>query len=306
LMVDVFSAGQAQRLFGFIAAGGSLGAIAGPVITTLFVKAIGTGGLLLVACAGFVVVIALVHLIMREKVSLGATNEEAQHTTLDHGLGGTSLDGFKEVLKSPYMLNQTAFFLLMTWVAVVGYYMQTELVAKAFSGIEARTQALADIDLIVNICSAAVLVFGLGRFVTRFGVTAGLMATPIAMVIAFILAALSPSLLMMQALRITQRVTQYAIARPSREICFTVLDQAHRYKAKNVVDTVVYRLGDVTAAWVQTGLRVAGFGMQGALWLGLLTSGVWGAVGLALGRRYERMRSQQDALQAHAAGSEQQ
>lgn len=296
LMVDLFSARQATRLFGVIAAGGSLGAILGPVITTLFVKRVGANGLLLIAAAGFLLVIALVQLLIREKARLRMVAEDAQQSTLDHGLGGQAFDGFTQLFKSSYMLNQVAFFMLMTWVATIGYFLQTELVAKAFTGMAERTQALADIDLAVNVCSAAVLIFGLGRFVTRYGVTAGLVLNPIIMVIAFIGLALSPTLLMIQALQAIRRVSQYAIARPSREICFTVVDQQNRYKAKNVIDTVVYRFGDLTAAWFQASLRSAGFGMQGAVALGLITSGLWGVVAIALGRRYEVLRGAGDNL----------
>jgi AAA family ATP:ADP antiporter len=89
---------------------------------------------------------------------------------------------------------------------------------------------------------------------------------------------------------VVRRFSQYAVARPSREICFTVVEQQSRYKAKSVIDTVVYRSGDVSAAWVQALLRAAGFGLAGAVTLGLAASAAWGAVALALGRRYERLR----------------
>ncbi len=293
LMVDLFSATQATRLFPAIAAGGSLGAIAGPVITTLFVGTVGIGGLLLVAAAALVLVIGLIHLLMREKARLQAEHVETQASTLGHRLAGNPFDGFSTLFKSSYMLNQALFILLMTWVATVAYFLQTDLIARAFTGIEDRTGALADIDLVVNILSALVLLVGMGRFVTRFGVTASLVLNPVLMVFAFLVIALSPTLLMIQALQVLRRVSQYAIARPSREICFTVLPQENRYKAKNVIDTVVYRFGDVSAAWMQAGLRAAGFGMTGALGMALLASGVWGAVAVALGRRYEKLRVEQ-------------
>ncbi len=112
-------------------------------------------------------------------------------------------------------------------------------------------------------------------WVTRFGVTAGLVLNPILMVIARWLWRYLPTLLMMQAMQVVRRASQYAIARPCREICFTVVPQESRYKAKNVIDTVVYRLGDVSAAWVQAGLRALGFGTGGTLGLGLVASGLW-------------------------------
>jgi ATP:ADP antiporter, AAA family len=293
LMADLFSAGQATRLFGVISAGGSTGAIFGPILTHLFVGLVGVGGLLLIAAGGFLLVIVLIHALIREKERLRATGAETQRSSLDQRLQGNSFEGFIKLLKSPYMLNQSAFMLLMTWLATIAYFLQTDLVAKSFGDLNGRTQALADIDLVVNIISALVGGIGLGRVIQRYGVITGLVLNPVLMVLAFVGIALSPSLLMIQALQIVRRVSQYAIARPSREICFTVVEQESRYKAKNVIDTVVYRFGDVSAAWVQAGLRVAGFGLVGAVGLGLVTCVAWGAVAVGLGRRYEQLRRQQ-------------
>jgi AAA family ATP:ADP antiporter len=293
LVVDVFTPSQATRLLPAIASGGSLGAIAGPLLASVFAKVIGVGGLLLMAAAGLVLVIVIVHWLMREKHRLQHAHEETQVSTLDHQLPGNLLDGFRSLFTSSYLMNQALFILLMTWIATVGYFMQTDFIAKAFSGLADRTQALADIDLAVNVCSAAVLIFGLNRFIMRFGVTASLVLNPILMAISFVLMAISPTLLMLQAMQGLRRVTQYAIARPSREICFTVVAQESRYKAKNVIDTVVYRLGDLSAAWVQAGMRMLGFGFGGALSLGLLASGVWGITAWTLGQQYERRRAAQ-------------
>jgi ATP:ADP antiporter, AAA family len=295
LMADLFAARQATRLFALIAAGGSIGSIAGPLITRFAVHALGLSGVLSLAAVGFALVIVLLHMLMREKDRLRASTEEAQRTTLDHQLPGNPFAGFGEVLKSSFSRNQAAFMLLMTWVATVAYFFQTDIIAKAFSAVESRTVVIADIALFVNVASALVLTFGLGRFVTRFGVTAGLILNPIIMVVAFVALALSPGLLMIQALQIGRQVGQYAIARPSREICFTVVEQGSRYKTKNVIDVVVYRFGDVTSAWILTGLRVAGFRLYGGIGAGVAFSVLWGGVALMLGRRYEHLRAQRSA-----------
>jgi AAA family ATP:ADP antiporter len=294
LIVDVFTPSQASRLVPAIAAGGSLGAIAGPLVARLFAKQIGVGGLLLLAGAGLIVVIVLVHLLMREKQRLRDNRLETQASTLETQLSGNVFDGFRALFSTSYLLNNGLFILLMTWVATVGYFIQTDFIARAFADLESRTQALADIDLAVNICSAIVLMFGLKRFILRFGVTASLVLNPILMVVSFVLMALSPTVLMMQAMQGLRRVTQYAIARPTREICFTVVEQEDRYKAKNVIDTVIYRLGDVSSAWVQAGLRTAGFGLEATFALGVLASAAWGTNAWALGRQYERRRAAQE------------
>ena len=298
LVVDTFTSNQAARLLPAISASGSLGAIAGPLVASLFVKSIGVPALLLIAAGGFALVVVLVLWLIREKNKLQTEQMEAQASTMDHKLQGNLLDGFITIFKSPILRNQAAFMLLMTWISTIGYFIQTDLVARTFSDIESRTRALAEIDLAVNVISAAVAMFGLSRFITRFGVTGSLVLNPILMALSFVLMALSPTLRVLQAMQVTRRVIQYAIARPSREICFTVVDQESRYKAKNILDVVVYRLGDLTAAWVQGGMHMLGFAVGGGLGLGLFASGVWAATAWSLGRQYERLRAGQGEASA--------
>lgn len=293
LMVDLFTPVQATRLFALIAAGGELGAIAGPILTRVLVRSLGLPGLLLLSAAGFGVVILLVHLLMREKRRLRERGGLAQASTLEHDLPGSPLEGFRELFSSGYAFAQGGFMLLMTWVATVGYFFQTDIIAHAFPGVAGRVQAIADIDLAVNVCTAVVLIFGMGHVLRRFGLTAGLVLNPLLMLGAFAALLLAPSLLMIQAVQVVRRVAQYAIARPSREICFTVMPQASRYRTKNVIDTVVYRFGDLSAAWAQSGLFAAGFGLGAGAVLAMGGAIVWGGVGTYLGRRYEKLRQSQ-------------
>jgi AAA family ATP:ADP antiporter len=293
LMVDLFTPNQASRLLPAIAGGGSLGAIAGPLVAAVFVKGLGVSGVLLLAAVGLVVVIVLVSQVIREKRRLQDANEEAQPSSMDRKLHGSFLDGFRVLLTSSYQINQALFILLMTWIATIGYFLQTDLIAKAFADVASRTQALADIDLAVNICSAIVSIFGLSRVIARFGVTGSLVLNPILMAISFVLMVFSPTLLMLQAMQALRRVTQYAVARPSREICFTVVEQENRYKTKNLIDVVVYRLGDLSSAWMQAGLRAVGVGLNGTLGVGVLASGVWAVCAWTLGRQYEQRKAAQ-------------
>ena len=293
LMVDVFTPDQASRLLPGIAGAGSLGAIAGPLIAALFVKGVGVNGVLLMAAAGLVGVIILVTRLIREKRRMQEAHEETQTSSMDRKLQGNFFDGFRVLFTSWYQVNQALFMMLMTWIATIGYFLQTELIAKAFTDVASRTQALADIDLVVNACSAAIAIFGLERVIRRFGVTGSLILNPILMAISLVLMMLSPTLLMLQATQALRRVTQYAVARPSREICFTVVEQENRYKTKNIIDVVVYRFGDLSAAWLQTGLRAIGFGLNGILSVGVLVSGLWAVCAWTLGHQYERRKAAQ-------------
>jgi AAA family ATP:ADP antiporter len=299
-MADLFSRAQAKRLFGFIAAGGSIGAAVGPAITTVLVTMVGTGTMLLVSAVGFGAAILVVRLLVKEKERLRVVDEregggDAQATRLDHRLARNPnpFAGFGLLLRSPYLLLIAAFVLLLTWISTIVYFQQAEFISKAFESREARTQAFAVVDLVVNLCAIGVQLFGTGRIVGRFGVTTGLILNPIIMIVAFIAVALSPVLMVLLGVQIVRRVSEYAIARPSREMLFTVVDQESKYKAKSVIDTVVYRFGDLSAAWAQSGLAAVGIGVVGVAAFGAAVSALWGGIALALGRKFEREKGAQ-------------
>lgn len=201
LMADIFSSAQAKRLFGFIAAGGSLGALSAPAFVTLFVNAVGTNTLLLISAAGFTITAFLVLLLEAEKRKLAASDEEAQVTTLDHSLGGNTFDGFMLLFRSRYLLMIALFVLLMTWVSTVIYFQLGDLISKEFASLAARTQPYASIDLATNAIALLIQLFGTGRFIQRFGVTTALLLNPVIIVAAFLAVAFSPVLLVLGGVR---------------------------------------------------------------------------------------------------------
>jgi len=288
-LADTFSSTQAKRLFGFIAAGGTVGTISGPAIGALFVNIVGTNTLMLISAAGFVVTALLVNVLEKEKVKLAVAGD-AQKTTLDRKLGGNPFAGFTLLFKSPYLLMIALFILLMTTISTVIYFQLGDVITKSFPSREARTQAYAVIDLATNSLAVLVQLFGTGRIIQRFGVTAGLILNPLIMVIAFLAVVLSPVLLVLGSIQVLRRFAEYAIAKPSREMLFTVVDQESKYKAKNVIDTVVYRFGDVTSAWLSA--AVLPFGVTGLAVAGIVFCGLWFPIAYLLGKRYEGISSE--------------
>jgi AAA family ATP:ADP antiporter len=287
-MADIFSRTQAKRLFGFVAAGGTIGGIVGPAIATFLATRIGNSNLLLISSAGFGVTAVLVRMLAAEKRKLLAEGAEAQPTSLEHRLKGTPFDGFRLLLRSRYLLLLAAFLLLMTWISTIMYFQLGDLITKAFTNREARTQAYATIDLTVNSLAVLIQLFGTGRIIARFGVNMGLLLNPIIMVVAFLAIAFSPVLLVLGGVQIVRRVAEYAVARPTREMLFTVVDQESRYKAKNVIDTVVYRFGDFSSAWVSA--AILPYGLAGLAIFGAIVSAIWFPVAYMLGKGYERVR----------------
>src|ERR1700722_12925896 len=288
-MADIFSRTQAKRLFGFVAAGGTIGGIGGPAIATLFATGLGNNNLMLISAAGFVVTALLVRVLAHEKQRLLAAGVEVQRTTLEHRLKGNPFDGFTLLLRSRYLLLLSLFLLLMTWISTIVYFQLGDLITHAFPDHNARTAAYSAIDLAVNRTAVVIQLFGSGRLIARFGVKFGLLLNPIIMVIAFLAIAFSPVLLILASIQGGRRVAEYAVAKPRREMLFTVLDQESRYKAKNVIDTVVYRFGDFSNAWVSS--LIQPHGVTGLAIFGLITSAVWFPIAWLLGRQYESVRS---------------
>ena len=287
-MADLYSRTQAKRLFGLVATGGTIGGIVGPAMATSLATSIGNNNLLLVAAAGFAVTAFVVRMLASEKNRLLAAGADAQRTSLEHRLGGNAFDGFRLLLRSRYLLLLALFLLLMTWISTIVYFQLGDLITKAFSNRDARTQVYATIDLIVNCCAVFIQLFGTGRFIARFGVGAGLLLNPIIMVIAFLAIAFSPVLMLLGAIQVVRRVAEYAVAKPTREMLFTVVDQESRYKAKNVIDTVVYRFGDFSSAWISA--AILPFGVTGLAIFGVIASAIWFPIAYLLGARYESAR----------------
>ncbi len=285
LMADIFSSAQAKRLFGFIAAGGSLGAIGAPAFITLFVDAVGTNALLLISAAGFAITAFLVRLLEVEKRKLAAAGEEGQKNTLNHSLGGNPFDGFTLLFRSRFLLLIALFLLLMTWISTAIYFQLGDLIGKEFDSPAARTQAYASIDLATNSFAMLIQMFGTGRFIQRFGVTTALLLNPLIIVLAFLAVVFSPVLLVLGGIQVVRRVSEFAIAKPARDMLFTAVDQQSKYKAKNVIETVVYRFGDLTSAWLSA--AVLPFGLMGMAVFGIVIAACWFPIAWLIGQRYE-------------------
>jgi ATP:ADP antiporter, AAA family len=298
-MADLFSRAQAKRLFGFIAAGGTAGNILGPALVDFLARRVGNNGLMLISAAGFAFTAALVILLAGEKQRLLAQSPDAQRTTLDHRLGRNPFEGFTLLFRSPYLLLVAGFLFVMTSVSTIVYVQLNDIITHSFANRAARTQAFATIDLAVNSFTVLIQLLGTGRFIRRFGVTTGLVLNPLIMAIAFVLVIFSPVLLILGGVQVVRRVAEYAVAKPAREMLFTVVDQESKYKAKNVIDTVVYRGGDLLSATASS--AVLAYGLSGLAVLGVVVSVVWFPIAIALGRRYEAARGTGAAPSASTA-----
>lgn len=285
---DLFSSDQGKRLFGAIAAGGSLGAVVGPSLTAGLAVELGPVPLLLAAVVLLEAAIRCIRALAREAESLRAAATDPHPSAGEHALGGSWLDGLAQLARSPYLLGIAAYILLHSTTGTFLYFEQANIVKGAFADPGERTRVFALIDLAVNTLTILTQIFATGRFVKRAGIGWAGSFLPIMNAAGFLVLALSPALAAMIAFQVLRRTADYAVSRPAREVLYTSVSPAERYKAKNVIDTLVYRGGDAASGWFFDALVAAGMSLGAIAALGVPIALAWIALAFALGRRHER------------------
>ena len=285
LMSDTFNKEQAKRLFAIIAAGASLGAIVGSGVATLFARVVGVDMLMLIASCGLVLVIPLTFYIHRLK-SVDLHNENIVADLSMAKLGGHWWHGFKTVTTNPYLISIAIFLVLYTFVGSFIYFEQKNLLAE-FTRAE-RTQILGGIDWMVNTLTFGIAFFATSRIVRKFGMPTTLALLPVLVAVALLILAFAPVLTVLLALQVARRSGNYAVTRPAREMLFTELSQEDRFKAKPVIDIVLYRGGDALSSLAFAGLTQGlGLGLAAVALVGAGIAALWAWVGIRLGRKYE-------------------
>ncbi|MCF8178778.1 MAG: MFS transporter [Sulfuritalea sp.] len=281
-MVDIFSSAQGKRLFGLIAAGGTAGAITGPLLTSLLVVPVGPMNLLLISA----LLLAGAVLCIRQLGVWSARQAPAEGAaSAPEALGGSVLAGLTLILRSPYLLGVALFMLLFTTLSTFLYFEQAHIVAQSFASSAERTRFFALLDLTVNTLTVLVQVLVTSRLLGRLGVAGSLALVPLLSALGFALLALTPVLAALAGFQVLRRAGDYAITRPSRELLYTVVDREAKYKAKNALDTVVYRGGDALAGWLFAGLKSLGLGLAVIAWIAVPIALAWAAIAFWLGRR---------------------
>ena len=270
-MADVWREQQARRLFGVIAAGGSLGGLIGPWLAHALVARIGAAGIAWLAALLLIACVPAIRALTRGVEA----DRAAAVVRLDEPLGGAILAGLTGLAKSPFLLGVAA---LVALGALLGMFVYIELAryaAAAYAGAAARTEFFAARDLWVNAASALLQLLVVGRLSSRFGVRATLTGTALIATGVFVGLGLAPALAGLAAASVVLRTTELGLAKPSRDMLYTVIDAENRYKTKNLIDTVVYRGADATSGWVHAGLVAAGATLT-------TLAGISVALGLAL------------------------
>lgn len=282
-MVDIYSREQSRRLFGVIAVGGTVGAIAGPAFTAQAAAVVGVFNLLLVSIA--MLSVALLSIARLRRWARDASPEQADVAAL----AGHWWDGFARVLQSRYLLGVSGYILLYTTVATFLYFIQAHIVEDAFTDSAQRTRVFALIDLATNSLTVILQLFFTSRIVARWGIAVLLGIVPVVTAVGFLALGWAPVLAAIASIQVLRRAGNYALARPGREMLYGVLPRIDKYKSKNFIDTVVYRGGDAVSGWIYAAMGALGLGLGGIAWAAVPIALVWLLVGVFLGHRYRTL-----------------
>lgn len=280
LLADLLGPATAKRLYGPIAAGGTVGAIAGPALTRLLVDMIGIDGVLVMS--GVLLEIAVIGVTQVRHHGEKLTREPDEPTP------GGAMRGFENVARSPYLLGIVAYVLLTATAATFVYLEQAAIVRAELPDRVKATELFASIDLWTQAGTfvvQSVLATPLLAFVGP-GIVLALL--PFAQGIGISALVAAPTIRTLVPVQIATRIITHGLTRPARELLFTVVSRDDKYQAKHAIDTFGYRLGDFSSAWLYQGLKALGLGGVALVGAMLPLSVVWAGLAVALGVGYRR------------------
>jgi AAA family ATP:ADP antiporter len=280
-MADLFSSEQGKRLFGFIGAGGTAGALLGPIITIGLSVPIGPTNLLIVAIVFLELAIFCVYRL--ENAATSRQRVEAKELPV----GGTVFAALTELVRSPYLLGVAIWVSLLSFGATILYFEQANVVAATVRGAGAQTRIFASIDLAVGLLTLATQVSVTAQLLKRFGTGRAAGALPAVYILGFATLALVPTLTTVIVFQVVQRWMNFAIANPARQVFFTVVGREEKYKAKNLIDVVIYRGSDALYGWVFDILQTLGLNHAAIALVSLPVAAGWFALSIVLGRTQE-------------------
>ena len=300
VMADLYTTEASRRLFGFIAAGGSCGAVAGPLFTAIMVPYLGIAPLLLVSVGLLIAAMFCFFAVLRTHP--GPLNRADESIPSAPPSGRTDhkppnlLVGITKIAQSRYLLAICLYLACYSVLSTMLYSQQMRLVPEVIGDSVQRTQLFGWVDFTVNALTVLTQLLLTGRLLSGLGVTAMLAAVPAFNLLGFTIFGIAPILAVLVVFGVLRRAGEFAIAKPTRETLFTVVSKEEKYQAKNVIDTVVHRGGDMVSSWVSGLLQSAGLSIGESALVAVPIAGLWLANGLYLGARHEKIRARRTSL----------
>jgi AAA family ATP:ADP antiporter len=276
---DSFSKPESHRLYAYIAAGGTAGALAGPAVTALLAQRVTTASLIALSAvllAGAAICMVFLRI-----------NPYSKGQGRAKPIGGSLFAGVPLTFKLPMLRGVALLIICYTAVSTVLYIHLVDLVGASYADSGARKAFFAKIDLTVNALALATQLLGTRYIVQRFGLRLALSAVPVLLLASLLGLSLWATAISFAAVQVLHRAAEYAVSRPGREMVYTTVDAESRYKAKSFIDTAVYRANDAAVAWLIAAVR--GMGMNAVLAVGIPAAIAWFFTAFKLGERHDRI-----------------
>jgi len=294
-MADIFDRDQSRRLFATIAAGGTCGALIGPIVTALLVEKIGISNLFLVAATMLMGTLYCIQKLRLWKQRISA--KQGGQSAVQPKIKGGILDGIKLVASSPYLLGICILMCGYSLCATLLSIQVAEQVEVLYPDSAIRTRLFAIIDSVVNFLTLVFQLFLTSRLLKWLRMARMLAVLPVCMLLGFVAVIFMPVIVVYALAEIVRRAFEYGINKPAREMLYVPLAREEKYKAKNFIDTGVHRGADLLSTWVMAGFRSAGFSSQLISGFAALLATGWLVAALRTGKAY-RSLSNSDKLAA--------
>ncbi|MBA3458283.1 MAG: MFS transporter [Deltaproteobacteria bacterium] len=279
LLTDLLGPSTARRLYGPIAAGGTIGTIVGPLLTRLLVSVIDVPGVLVMSA------------VLLELAVIGAwrvklAGEALEHAAEDTPAHADASTGLRRVARSGYLLAIVGYVLCTATAATFLYLEQAAIVKEAFTDRVARTEFFASLDLWIAGVTLVVQTVLAGPLLAWLGPGLVLCLLPLSQGIGISMLAATPSIAVLATVQVISRALTHGLTRPARELLFTVVDREDKYHAKNAIDIVGYRFGDFGSSWLHNGLVALSAGTAALAVAAVPLAAVWIGLAVVLGKGF--------------------
>ena len=270
VMADIFSSGEARRVFSLIALAGMGGAVFGPLVTKLLVQVIGVAPLLVVSALALSVSLVLL-------LRLSAAHGGGADGHGEDAIGGSLWAGVKELWTRPFLRYMALLMLFGDGIGTLAYALVADYAKANFIDAVARTAFYTNLDLATNLIGATLQLTVTRWLLIRHGAGWGLLLP--ALVNVGLLAAIAVlggghllvfgvSVSLIAIMLGVTRGFAYGMTKPAIDALYTRVPRETRYKGKNFIETAVWRFGDLVVTTAVSGLGIIGLGVGGMALLG--------------------------------------
>ena len=286
---SLFDTRQAKRLFGLVGSGASLGAITGGVLARFLVEPVGgTVNLMLVLAVMLLAAAAIV-------LAAGPRVRRAEPVRRGPAERRRLAGAFGEIASSRY-LRLMAGLVFTSAIATQWTAFQLNVVAELRFGddLDRLTQFFGTFNFVLGSVSFLVQILLTGRLLRGAGLTATILALPLALLAGDLLILAAPVFWAVLVTNACDQSLRFSVDKASYELLYLPIPASRRLHVKNAIDIMVTRVADGVGA-VALGLITAGFvvpglelGVRGIAAVNLAALSAWFVFAWQVRREYVR------------------